>query len=136
MGQIIFTFDPFLDDFEMKEAQKSAMEAMAQGNGRIFLIDKGCVIQLIFFQGNDQVSIVLRSDRIDGRKYHGLISLKPGRGLSQGRWSECNRIADVRVRNSLHPCKDIAHPLRRELVAFFSGEQEVGPTSSLYRLPD
>ena len=44
--------------------------------------------------------------------------------MSQGRSIECNRIADVDVRNGLDTCKNVTHLSCGDLVTFFSGEQE------------
>ena len=86
-GKIVFPFYPLLDDLEMKKAEKSAAEPLSQGNRRILLVDEGCVIQLIFFEGNGQIFIILRSNRIDRGENHRFEFLEPGEGFA-------HRVAD------------------------------------------
>ena len=83
-GEIVFPFHPFLDDLEMEETEKTAPKPLSQGNRRIFLVGEGCIIELVFFEGNGQVFIVFRSDRIDRGEDHRFEFFKAGEGLAAG----------------------------------------------------
>ena len=67
-GEIIFPFQPFLDDIEMKESEKTAAKTLTQGSGGVLLINEGSVIELIFFEGDSQIFIVIRGDGVNGRE--------------------------------------------------------------------
>ena len=72
----------------MKKTEETATETLTQGHGGIFLIDEGGVVQLIFFEGNGQVFIVVGGDRVDRSEDDRLDFLKARqRACSQGRFS-------------------------------------------------
>ncbi len=60
-----FPFKPFLDDFQVQEAEKATAKSQAKGRGGVFLKDQGSVIQFIFFKGLNQTLIILGRNRVD-----------------------------------------------------------------------
>ena len=82
--QIVFPFQPLLDDLHVQQTQKATAEAEAQGDGAFQLVGKGSVVQLQFFQSFPQILIFSAVRRVHAGVDHGLHLPVTGQGLGTG----------------------------------------------------
>ncbi len=119
----------------MKEAEKTATEALTQGSRGILLINKGRIIQFIFFQADRQILIVIGGNGVNGREDDRFEFLESGKRLLAGALIEGDGISDVDIRNRFYPCDDITHfPCGDFLTLQLSREKNPRP-HPLYRWP-
>ena len=102
-GLVELPFQPLLNDLKVQKAQEPAAEALAQRSGRILLVRKGCVVQLIFLQRLQERLVVVRCDRIDGREDDRLHFLEAGQGFLNRVRVVGNSIADPGVAHRFDP---------------------------------
>ena len=107
--QIIFPFQPLLNDFQMQQPQKSAAESKSQSHRGLRLILQGRVIELQLLQGVPQIRIARAVCRIESAVNHGLYFLIAGQGAFAGIVVIRHGVTHRRVFHILDGCSDIAH---------------------------
>ncbi len=115
--QIIFPLQPFLDNFQMQQPQKTAAVTKPQSDGGFGLKLKGGVVKLQFFQRIPQIRIFRPVGRIHAAVHHGIHFFISGKRFVAGSLIIGNGIPHCRILYVFDGCGDIAYHSRGKLFA-------------------
>ena len=116
---------PLLHDLQMEQAEETAAEAEAQGQGGLGLEDEGRIVELELLQRRAQILVFVGLHRIDSREEHWLDLLEAGNGLGAGPVHMGDGIADLHLYGRLDTGDDIAHIAGSHLVCGTHPQPEI-----------
>ena len=99
--EVIFAGQPFLDDFQVQQAQESAAEAEAQCRAGFHLEAEAGVVQAQLEQAFAELVEVRRVDREQAAEHHRLDFLEARQRLGGGPLDVGDRVADRGLRDFL-----------------------------------
>jgi len=100
--------EAFLDDFHVEEAEESAAEAEAEGDGGFGLEGEGGVVDLQLGHGALEVLVVAAVDGVDAGEDHRLDLLVAGEGFGAGVSGIGDGVADLDLGGGLHVGDEVA----------------------------
>ncbi len=106
--QVVFPFQPLLDDLQVQKAQEAAAEAEAESSGGLRFKGQRRVVELQFFQRFLQVFIVGSVGGIDAAEHHGVDLAVTGQGFFCRAVGQGDRIAHTGLGDGLDGGRDIA----------------------------
>ena len=113
--QIIFPFQPFLNNFHMQQPQESAAESEAQCNGCFRFKGQRGIVQLQLLQCFPQIAILCTICRIDTREHHWIDFPITRQRFCTRIVCQCHRVTNLCITNALNGGGQIANFASRKL---------------------